>query len=132
MSDRRLPLTVDADLDVAVNGHPVAVTTSEDRVFVEFPSVRALARALRRPPTVDYRSMDALLRRADLAVEVRARHRTVLALGADTRPSVLLRRAGIHPVELRLTGVVSALGASLAAGVGRVRAGVRRLRRSLD
>lgn|GEM_PF-298404 len=134
MSDDRatVPLTVDADLDVEVDGHPIRVTSSEDRVFLELGSVPALVRTFRRPPAVDLRPIDATLRRADLAVELRVRHRTVAALGADTRPSSLLRRAGVEPVELRLTGLVSAIGAELASAVGRVRRGIRGLRRRTE
>ncbi|WP_227133765.1 hypothetical protein [Halorubellus salinus] len=125
---RTVPLTVDADLDVEVNGDPVAVTSTEDRVFLEFPSVLAFVRAARRPPAVDYRPIDAVLRASDLAVEVRVRHRTVAALGADTRPSLLLRRLGIDPMELRLAGAFSAVGAGLAAVLGRARDAVSGLR----
>lgn len=134
MSDDRatVPLTVDTDLDVEVDGHPVTVTSSEDRVFVELGSVPALVRTLRRPPVVDLRPVDATLRRADLAVELRVRHRTVAALGADTRPSSLLQRVGVEPVELRLTGVLSAVGAELASVYDRVRRGVRGFRRRTE
>jgi hypothetical protein len=123
-----VPITVDTDLDVEVDGQPVAVTSSEDRVFLELPSVLALVRIARRPPAVDLKSVDDGLRRGDLAVELRVRRRTVAALGADTRPSFLLRRAGIEPVELRLAGVLSAVVAEVAAVVGRVRRGVDRVR----
>lgn len=134
MSDDRatVPLTVDTDLDVEVDGHPVTVTSSEDRVFVELGSVLALARIARRPPALDLAPIDATLRRGDLALELRVRHRTVAALGADTRPSVLLRRAGIEPVELRLAGLLSAIGAELAGVLGRVRRGIGRVRRAVE
>ena len=130
MSEDRatVPLTVDTDVDVEVNGHLVTVTSSEDRVFFELPSVLALVRLARRPPAVDLAPIDACLRRGDLAVEIRVRRRTVAALGADTRPSLLLRRAGIEPVELRIGGVLSAVVAEVAAGVGRARRGVDRVR----
>lgn len=134
-----VPLTVDTDLDVEVDGHPVTVTSSEDRVFLELPSVLALARIARRRPAVDLAPIDATLRRTDLAVELRVRHRTVAALGADTRPSILLGRVGVEPVELRLTGLLSAVGAEVAGvlgwvgrGTGRVRRAVESLRRGSD
>jgi hypothetical protein len=126
--DATVPITVDTDLDVEVDGQPIAVTSSEDRVFLELPSILALVRLARRPPAFDLAPIDAGLRRGDLAVEIRVRRRTVAALGADTRPSLLLRRAGIEPVELRIGGVLSAVVAEVAAGVGRVRRGVDRVR----
>jgi hypothetical protein len=126
--DATVPLTVDTDLDVEVDGQPIAVTSSEDRVFLELPSVLALVRIARRPPAVDLRAIDATLRRTDLAVELRVRRRTVAALGADTRPSYLLGRLGIEPVELRVGGVLSSVVADVAAVVGRVRRGVDRVR----
>jgi len=127
-----VPLTVDTDLEVAVDGRPVTVTSSEDRVFVELGSVPALVRTLRRPPAVDLTPIDATLRRADVALEVRVRHRTVAALGAGTRPSRLLQRVGVEPVELRLTGVLSAVGAEIASGYGRARRAVRGFRRRTE
>jgi hypothetical protein len=126
--DATVPITVDTDLDVEVDGQPIAVTSSEDRVFLELPSVLALVRIARRPPAVDLAPIDAGLRRGDLAVEIRVRRRTVAALGADTRPSLLLRQAGIEPVELRIGGVLSAVVAEVAAVVGRVRRSVDRVR----
>ncbi|MFC6955344.1 hypothetical protein [Halorubellus litoreus] len=117
----RAPLDVAVDLDVSVDDTPVAVASTGDRLSVDFPTVRAAVRAVRRRPALDYREVDALLRAADVALEVRVRHRTVLALGADTRASLLLRRVGVEPVELRLGGVASALVAGAAAAVDRVR-----------
>ena len=116
-----VPLEVATDLDLEIGGVPVAVSSTGDRVFLDFPSVRSAISAGRRRPAMDYGSVDALLRTGDLAVEVRVHHRTVLALGAATRPSLLLQRAGLHPVELRLTGVLSAVGAGVAAVLGRLR-----------
>jgi hypothetical protein len=115
------PLTVDTDLDVSVDGVPVAVTSTANRVFIDFPSIGPAIRTIRHRPVVDYRSVDGLLRAGDLALEVRVRHRTVFAFGADTRPSVLLGQLGVEPVELRVTGVLSALGAEAAAAVDRLR-----------
>jgi hypothetical protein len=119
------PLSVYTDLDVTLDGRPVQVASTGDRLFVELPSVRAAVRAFRSGAPVDDPRISALLRTSNLTVEVRVRGATVLVLGADAHPGALSDRIGVAPAEVRLGGIVAALGRE---AIGGVRA-ARRLRR---
>nr|WJK63124.2 hypothetical protein QSJ49_07630 [Halobacterium salinarum] len=71
--DERTPLSVAADLDVVIDGTPVAVTSTGKRVFVDVPSLAAGVDALAGVPQSELPAFAATLRDADLTVELRVR-----------------------------------------------------------
>lgn len=115
------PLSISADLDVDIDGVPASVDSTGDRLFVEFPTVFSVVRALRSLPPRERQHLHDLLVGADLAMEVRVRHRTVAAMGAGVDPGILSRRLELDPAELRVCGVLSGLGGELSAFVDHVR-----------
>jgi hypothetical protein len=106
---------VGADLDVAVDGAEFAVASTGDRLFVELPSMLAAVRAERAAPHGWARAVDPVLRTTDLTLEVRVRETTVVTVGADARPGVVSDGVGVTPAEIRLGGVVAALGREATA-----------------
>ena len=113
------PLTVDADLTLTVGGADAALRSTGERLFVEFPSLTAAIRALRSFPPSERRRLHAVLTAADLALEVRARNRTLVALGAGARSGLIARLTGLDPAEVRLCAPLSAAWAGVTATVGR-------------
>ncbi|MUV57386.1 hypothetical protein GJ632_08695, partial [Halogeometricum sp. CBA1124] len=47
-TEARAPLTVQTDLTLSVDGRPVDVSSTGERLFVEFPSLSAAVRAFAR------------------------------------------------------------------------------------
>jgi len=115
------PLHVETDLSVTVDGTEARLRSTGDRLFLEFPSVVAAVEALRSLPATERRQVHEALTAADLTLEVRARGRTLVALGAGTVSGPLARRLGVDPVEVRLGGTLSALWAGGASIVRRLR-----------
>lgn len=116
----RAPLAVYTDLDVTLDGQPVQVASTGDRLFVEFPSVRTALTALRAGIPTDDDRVDALLHTTALTIEVRVHEATVVVLGAAARPGVLSRAASVAPAELRLGGALAALSRGARTRFGRV------------
>lgn len=117
----RAPLTVETDLDLTIDGITADVASTGDRLFVDFDSLTAAGVALRGRPPVRIGGVAAGLAETGLTVEVRSRGRTVLAIGADARAGPLSQRLGAAPAELRLGGLIGALGEEISAAVRRVR-----------
>lgn len=117
----RAPLAVEADLELTVDGARVDVRSTGDRLFVEFPSLPAVARALRGSPPGETTKIGSLLAVTDLTVEVRSRGRTVAAIGADAPAGPLSRWLGTAPAQVRPAGLVAAVGQEVTAGVRLVR-----------
>jgi hypothetical protein len=111
----RAPLTVRTDLTLSVDGRPVDVSSTGERLFVEFPSLSAAVRTFARSPPTARRRLHELLTTTDLTVELRVRGRTVALVGADARPGGLSGRVGAEPMELRVGGVFGAVGQELSA-----------------
>ncbi|SFR69389.1 hypothetical protein SAMN04487947_3609 [Halogeometricum rufum] len=127
-TEARAPLTVQTDLTLSVDGRPVDVSSTGERLFVEFPSLSAAVRAFARSPPTARRRLHELLTTTDLTVELRVRDRTVALVGAEARPGGLSKRAGVAPVELRVGGVFGAVGQELSAAGRRLGRLNRRLR----
>jgi hypothetical protein len=106
-------LAVDADLDLWIDGVAVEVVSTGDLVLVEVPSLRAAVRVVRGLPAGGESPTAALLRGADLTLEVRVRRTTVAVLGAAARPGPLSRALGADPVEVRAGGLLAAAGREL-------------------
>jgi hypothetical protein len=117
----RAPLTVETDLELTVDGVRADVRSTGDRLFVEFPSLGAVARAARASPQGEAAGIASLLAVTDLTVEVRSRGRTVAAIGADAPAGPLSRWLGTAPAQVRPAGLVAAVGQEVAAGVRLVR-----------
>jgi hypothetical protein len=117
----RAPLAVETDLELTVDGARVDVRSTGDRLFVEFPSLTAVARALRASPQGETTKIGSLLAMTDLTVEVRSRGRTVAAIGADAPAGPLSRWLGTAPAQVRPAGIVAAVGQEVTAGVRLVR-----------
>lgn len=117
----RAPLTVETDLELTVDGVRADVRSTGDRLFVEFPSLGAVARVARASPQGEAAGIASLLAVTDLTVEVRSRGRTVAAIGADAPAGPLSRWLGTAPAQVRPAGLVAAVGQEVAAGVRLVR-----------
>jgi len=119
-AQRRAPLSVAADLRLAVDGAELSVRASGgNRLFVDFPGLRTAVAAARSLAGERDRldDADATLRTTELTVEVRVRGSTVAVLGRAADPGGLSRRLGLHPLELRIGGGLSALGRELTAAL---------------
>jgi len=104
----RPELSVDADLDVALDGHRATVVGYDDLVALDLPSVPA-ALSLWRGRPVAVMDAAALLSSVGLTAEVRVRGVPVARIGDDAVPSGLARRLGLGPVELVPEGSLLAL-----------------------
>lgn len=111
------PLSVAADLTVATGGATATVRSTGPRLFVEIGSLIDAARFAASAPEGGRDRVAAALTATDLTAEVRVRERTVATVGAAARPGVLSRTLGVAPVELRIGGLLAAVGQELSAGV---------------
>jgi hypothetical protein len=118
---QQAPLSIETDLTLTIDGAQADVRSTGERLFVEFASLPAAVRALRGTPLSRSDDLTELLSTTDLTVEVRARGRTLAVIGSDARAGILSRQVDVDPVELRLGGVLAAVGQELSAGVRRVR-----------
>lgn len=117
----RAPLNVETDLDLTIDGVRTDVSSTGDRLFISFASLRAAGTALGGLPQVKLPELSALLAETDLTVEIRARDRTVFALGAEATAGPLSQRLGVAPAQVRLAGLVAAMGQEVLTGLKRVR-----------
>ena len=124
-TEPRAPLAITTtDLALTVDGVPLDVRSTGDRLFIEASTVRDAIRVARNlPAAANAEGPAALLVATDLTAEFRVRGRTVAVVGADARPGVLSRELGVAPAELRLAGL---LGAA-ADAIGGAARGSRRL-----
>jgi hypothetical protein len=119
----QIPLNVNADLTVSVDGGEAEVSSTGDRLFVTFPSVLPAVSALRDLPN-DPDSTDAVataLSRTDLTTEVRIHDRTVAVIGSQAKPGVLSEALSADPIEVRAGGALGALTREISDAVKRVR-----------
>lgn len=103
------PLSVEADLDVTIDGERCTVWTEGDRLVVNTPSLataRELLGGVEALPVPQPRLVGGLADRA-LTVEVRVRHAPVARLGAGVEPSRLATLAG-YEADLSPRGVLAA------------------------
>jgi len=111
------PLSVATDLTVRVNGAEATVESTGERLLLQFRSLPDALRAVRGQPAGGATSLTALLHTTDLTVEARVRDRIVAVAGADARPGLVSRMLEVDPVEVRVGGVLGAVGAEAAAAV---------------
>jgi hypothetical protein len=117
----RAPLAVETDLELTIDGTRADVRSTGDRLFVEFPSLRAVARASRTAPPKRFETIADLLAVTGLTVEVRSRDRTVAAIGTHAPAGPLSRWLGTAPAHVRPAGLVAAVGQEVTAGIRLVR-----------
>lgn len=100
-------LSLDANLTVTVGDAKLAVSTVDDRIRVQVPSVGVGVKLLRqergRLP-----DLGELLAEAGLTAELRVGSAVVAVVGADATPGFLARRLGLGPVEVDGTAAVAA------------------------
>jgi hypothetical protein len=111
----RAPLTVATDLTVRINGAEASVESTGERLLLQFRSLPDALRATRNQPAGVATSLTALLRTTDLTLEARVRDRIVAVAGADARPGAVSRLLEVDPVEVRVGGVLGAVGAEASA-----------------
>jgi hypothetical protein len=102
-----LPLEVFADLELEVDGAPIDISATGDRIVVDLPSLRAGRRLLDAKPLkgaararAGRRVQDAL-DLAGLTLEVRLRGDRIAVLGDGAQPGRLGALLGLGEVELR-------------------------------
>lgn len=113
----RAPLAVEANLEVTVDGTRADVRSTGDRLFVEFPSLGGAIRAARNVPQTRITEGAALLGATGLTVEVRSRDRTIVAMGADAPAGPLSQWLGTAPAQVRVGGLLGAVGQELTAWI---------------
>jgi hypothetical protein len=123
--DRRL--SVEADLDLTVDGHPVAVRGAGQRLVVEVDSARTAWRLFqsRRPGRRLARTVTDTLEQFGLDVQVVVGGRHLASVGASAVPDRLTRALGVEGVALTpavartatwtLVGLAFLAGAALGA-----------------
>jgi len=102
-------LSVDADLDVTVDGNRCRVWSEADCLVVNAPSLsaaRSLLGGLDALP-VPRQLLVGELGRVDLTVEIRVRHAPVARVGSDVTPSRVAELAG-YDAEVSTRGVAVA------------------------
>lgn len=104
----RPALSVEADLDVELDGHQASVVGYDDLVALDLPSVPAAVSLWHNRP-IAVMDAAALLSSVGLTAELRVRGVPVARLGDDAVPSGLARRLGLGPVELVPEGTLLAL-----------------------
>ena len=99
--DRRR-LSIDADLDLTVDGHPVAVRGEGQRLVVEVDSAHAAWRLFQsnRPGRQLVRTVTDTLEQFGLDVQVVVGGRHLASVGAGAVPDRLTRALGIGGVAL--------------------------------
>lgn len=96
------PLSVDVDLDLTVDGHPMAVRGEGRRVVVSVDEPRTAWRLFRsrRPPTELVRTVSETLDALGLDVELEVAGHSVGVAGRSAVPSRLTRAMGLRSVQL--------------------------------
>jgi hypothetical protein len=128
VTEPKAPLFVTAELTLQTDGVEAEIRSAGDRLFVEIGSLTDGIRLVRRPSGGIEDRIRPVLERTALTVEIRIRGRTVAVSGSDSRPGFVSRFVNLDPDEIRVGGILAAIGAEISAGV---RAG-RRIVRGLQ
>ena len=101
-------LSVTANLSVTVSGIELAISTVDDRLRVQVPSVWAGVRLLRsereRLP-----ALSRVLSEAGLTAEIRVGSSVMAVAGREATPGTLSRLLSLGPVEVRPRALVPAV-----------------------
>ena len=103
----RPALDLKANLSVTVDGVDIAVTTDDDRLRVQVPSVLACVSVLSATPEEGL-ALPSALAAAGLTTEVRVGSAVVAIAGADAAPGRLARLLSVGPVEVRALALAAA------------------------
>lgn len=117
MTEPKAPLFVTADLTLQTDGVEAEIRSAGDRLFVEIGSIADGIRLARRPSGGIEDRIRPVLEQTALTVEIRIRGRTVAVSGSDSRPGFVSRFADVDPDEIRVGGILGAIGAEISAGV---------------
>jgi hypothetical protein len=117
VTEEKSPLFVTADLTLQANGVEAEIKSAGDRLFVEIGSLADGIRLARGPSGGIEERLRPVLEQTALTVEVRIRGRTVAVSGSDSRPGIVSQFSGIDPDEIRVGGILGAIGAEISAGV---------------
>lgn len=112
---RQAPLAVQTDLELTIDGTRADVRSTGDRLFVEFPSLGGAIRTACSFPQTRINAVAAVLAVTDLTVEVRSRGRTIVAIGTDAPAGPLSHWLGAAPAQVRVGGIVAAVGQECGA-----------------
>jgi hypothetical protein len=121
----RAPLAIETNLELTIDDTRAEVSSTGNRLFINFLSLGAANTALRGLPPGGKGEFTELLEETDLTVEVQSRRRTVIAIGADATAGPLSQRLGFAPAQVRVAGIAGAVGQEFAAGVRWVRQRLR-------
>lgn len=110
---------METDLELTVDGITVGVESTGERLLLSVDSVRDAVQ-LARGYTDPGGQIHELLAVTDLTAEIRVRGRIVGVAGAGARPGVLSQLLDSEQVELRLSGVLGALGAAAISSLERM------------
>mgnify|MGYP006270508995 CR=1 FL=1 len=102
------PLSVTAELQLEVEGHPVTVVGYGDLVVVEASSLAGARALLDGATTLPVAEVGPSLRHADVTVDVRVRGASVARLGPAAEAGLLSRAVGVPDAEVSLGGVTLA------------------------
>lgn len=100
-------LTVTANLAVTVDGIDLAISTVDDRLRVQVPSVLAGIRLLRRERG-RLRGLSQVLVEADLTAEIRVGSAVIAVAGRDATPGLSARLLSVDGVEVHSLALVLA------------------------
>ncbi|MEL6616271.1 MAG: hypothetical protein AAFQ43_11065, partial [Bacteroidota bacterium] len=92
---------IEADLDLSVDGHPVAVRGHGQTVVIEVDQPSTAWRVIRaqRPGATVVRTVAGLLRDHDVDVEIQVGGRALGRMGPSAQPGPLARTLGV-PVQV--------------------------------
>lgn len=113
-------LTVEADLTVSINGAEVVVTSTGQRILVQFDSLPDAVRAFRDRPVGWQRFLTGLDSPGDITVEFRIQDRIVAVAGTESQPGLVSRLADLGHLEVRISGLLGAVYAEVRKAVTRV------------
>ena len=101
-----LPLNVSADLQLTIDGEPLSISGSGDRLVVHVPRLRTARRLLTTGPLAvgntgqNAERMAEALRLTGITVEVCVQGDTVARIGADAAPNAMGALLNAGPVEV--------------------------------
>lgn len=119
------PVEIETDLDLSIDGIPIGVESTGARLLISIPSLAAAVRIYRRIPWTASEIPAELLEAEQLTVEVRVRGRTVAVAGAEARTGQLEKALEMAHIELRLGGLLGAVGVESSLALDRVARMVR-------
>lgn len=100
-------ISVTANLSVTVDAIDLAISTVDDRIRVQVPSVRAGFQLLWREHE-QLQGLSRVLSEAGLTAEIRVGSAVIAVAGTDATPGRLSQLLSVEPVEIRLRSLVAA------------------------